>query len=422
MSDVHYAFMFLGFVITLFNARVLWALRQRMMLAFPSHGKVAAAVLITTCLVLLSPALALAFGGLSALRAFRDETPIWLAITCMTLQFAIWMYGLSLAFVTVPADIVLRWRKLRRKLGTLPATPNELPSDMQRRRAMQRAALSLPVAIVATSSLGAAASQDEPKIGRIALPLRPDYRALDGITVAQFSDVHVGSYMSARRLSVLRDTLKSLRPDIIVCTGDLLDNHPDQLGQATELLRSLSAPRGVYMCMGNHDYIAAMSTTDSNVANITKPLRETGVDLLIAQTRKIAVNGSHLWLMGTDYPDMPGLPAMLRRSTKQSLDSCLAEVKDDAAPRIIMAHTPSQFNDGKQREIDLMLSGHTHGGQISLGRIGDYNLSPVLPFEHYHRGLYEHEGRRLYVNSGYGGWLPIRVNCPPEITLVTFQA
>jgi predicted MPP superfamily phosphohydrolase len=59
-----------------------------------------------------------------------------------------------------------------------------------------------------------------------------------------------------------------------------------------------------------------------------------------------------------------------------------------------------------------------HGGQLVAGRIGDYVLSPVLPFEHYHNGLYERNGRKLYVNAGAGGWMPVRINCPPEITLV----
>ena len=69
-----------------------------------------------------------------------------------------------------------------------------------------------------------------------------------------------------------------------------------------------------------------------------------------------------------------------------------------------------------------MLSGHTHGGQVKLGRIGDAALTPILPMDYYHNGHYEHQGRRLYVNAGGGGWLPVRLNCPPEITLIEFVA
>jgi predicted MPP superfamily phosphohydrolase len=65
-----------------------------------------------------------------------------------------------------------------------------------------------------------------------------------------------------------------------------------------------------------------------------------------------------------------------------------------------------------------MLAGHTHGGQINLGRVGDYAFTPILPMDFYHNGFYEYECRKLYVNAGCGGWLPMRINCPPEITLV----
>ena len=100
------------------------------------------------------------------------------------------------------------------------------------------------------------------------------------------------------------------------------------------------------------------------------------------------------------------------------MDAVLRDMKDDGAPRIVLAHHPKTFFEARERQIDLMLSGHTHGGQISLGRIEDCELTPNLPFEFYHKGWYDYAGRHLYVNSGIGSWLPVRINCPPEITLI----
>jgi predicted MPP superfamily phosphohydrolase len=105
-------------------------------------------------------------------------------------------------------------------------------------------------------------------------------------------------------------------------------------------------------------------------------------------------------------------------------------MRDDGAPRIVLAHHPRNFYDGREFPIDLMLSGHTHGGQIKLGRVGDAALTPILPIDYYHNGHYEHRStdsrqapvRRLYVNAGAGGWLPVRLNCPPEITLFELVA
>jgi predicted MPP superfamily phosphohydrolase len=126
--------------------------------------------------------------------------------------------------------------------------------------------------------------------------------------------------------------------------------------------------------------------------------------------------------MGIDYPKAGGSHVIANRvtdrDTGESLDKVLGEVRDDGAPRILLSHHPKTFFDVRERPIDLTLAGHTHGGPISLGRIGDYELTPVLPFERYHNGLYEHNGRKLYVNAGAGGWMPVRINCPPEITLI----
>jgi predicted MPP superfamily phosphohydrolase len=93
-------------------------------------------------------------------------------------------------------------------------------------------------------------------------------------------------------------------------------------------------------------------------------------------------------------------------------------MRDDGAPRILLSHHPRTFVEARELPIDLTLAGHTHGGQIKIGRIGDRAITPMLPFDHYHNGLYRHGQRQLYVNGGAGGWLPLRINCPPEITLV----
>lgn len=421
MQAAHYAFMFLGFTISLFNARVFWALRRRLLVAFPRRGRALVWLCGVFCFVMLSPTLALTFGGLSALRAFRDLSPIWFAIAYMALQFGFWVYGASLALLSAPLELAMRWRQLKRMLSRDPQPLEDKPENPERRRALTRASLTLPAAIVATAGAGAVASQDVPRLGRLTLRARREFSELDGLKIAQFSDVHIGSYMSNERLEMLRERLLALKPDIIVCTGDLIDNELGQLTQATALLRGLAAPLGVYMCMGNHEYISALSSPNADVSRVIKPLRETGTNLLVNESRKIRVGSSHLWLMGLDYPEMRGLPPLLQSTTTRSFDACLSAVNDDGAPRIVLAHNPAQFREGQKRPIDLMLSGHTHGGQVSLGRVGRYEFTPVLPFEVYHRGEYLHEGRKLYVNSGYGGWLPVRINCPPEITLVTLQ-
>jgi predicted MPP superfamily phosphohydrolase len=349
----------------------------------------------------------------------RDQLPLGIAIAGMAFQMGVWFYGGFLLVTGAPGALAGSIRKLRRiarrqESGTQPE--RELV-DESRRRAITRAALAVPAAFVATAAGGAIASRQEPVVRRLQLPVGRDLTQLHGLTIAQVSDVHVGSYMDAQRLDVIRDAINSLGADYHVVTGDLLDNHIDQMDEAQRFLRGLKPVQGKFMCIGNHEYIAARS---ADTPQVLRGLRETGVDLVIDESRKLNHGGAHLWLMGIDYPRQMAIERATDRDTDQSLDAALADVRDDGAPRILLSHHPKTFFRARERAIDLTLSGHTHGGQIVLGRVGDYALSPVLPFEHYHNGFYQWQGCKLYVNSGAGGWMPVRINCPPEITLVEF--
>jgi uncharacterized protein len=227
--------------------------------------------------------------------------------------------------------------------------------------------------------------------------------------------VHIGSYMDWDRLSDIQDAMNSLGADYHVITGDLIDNHVDQLELAQRFMRGLKPKRQAFLSMGNHEYIPARG---GDAGGIVSALKETHVRVLLDETEKLQIGGAHIWLGGLDYPPQGGLPRLHDRTTEESLQLVLAEMRDDGAPRILLSHHPRTFNVIREAPIDLTLAGHTHGGQIKLGRIGDYAITPVLPFDFYHNGLYEHDGRRLYVNAGAGGWLPVRINVPPEITLI----
>jgi predicted MPP superfamily phosphohydrolase len=418
---VQYAFMAIGLLVTVLNVLTFLALRRRVMRAFPKRGNAASIALGGLMLVLLHPFIFIMFGGISGLIVFRNELPQWLQITGMTFQMAMWLYGGVLLVTAAPRAFAHTFRKLRRMAKTEPSgTPPEREIINEARRgAITKAALALPAAIIATTIGGAIAARQSPRVTRLRLAVPREMTGLRGFTIAQVSDVHIGSYMDAERLDEIRDVMNSVKADIHVCTGDLLDNDIVQMEEAQRFLRGLNPRREVYMCVGNHEYIAARST---DTPRIVAGLRDSGVHLLIDETRRIEIGGDHFWLMGIDYPPQGGTHNVFNRvtdrTTDQSLDAVLKECRDDGAPRILLSHNPSTFNQARERPIDLTLSGHTHGGQLVLGRIGDANFSPVLPFELYHNGHYAHEGRQLYVNRGAGGWMPVRINCPPEISVI----
>ena len=413
---IQYVFMLRGFLVTVLNLFLFLAVRRRLKLAFPNKGGLISAILAVPYWLLLHPSILMMFGGISALMVLRNDAPEALLLTSMTFQMAAWLYGGVLLVKGVPGAVLGAVRKARRLMSSEPAgtKPERELVDLERRRALAKAGLVLPAALIATAAGGAAAARQTPVVRRVRLEVPRDMTNLHGVTLAQISDVHVGSYMREERVAEIRDAMNSLGADYHVVTGDLLDNDVNQMELSQELLRGLKPQREAFMCMGNHEYIAAR-TADN--ATIIRGLRESGIQLLIDEGRKVSIGGDHLWIGGIDYPSQTGLPGE-RRTRRGSLEHTLGQMSDDGAPRIVLAHHPGSLFDGREMQLDLMLSGHTHGGQIVLGRIGDLNFSPVLPFELYHKGLYEHDGRKLYVNSGAGGWMPVRINCPPEITLI----
>ncbi len=401
-------FQFGAIVVTLINVALWLVLLRHLTLMFPRHSRILAIALAAAFVVLLHPALFMAAGSWSGLRAARAFAPDWFQMACVAAQFA----ALFSAVVFLPLAAV-DWS--RRLLTRKARTPDEA-----RRRFLTGMTVGVPMASLGVSGWGVVASRLEPTVTRLRLPVPRDMSNLHGVTIAQVSDVHIGSFMGAERLTDFRDAMNALKADFHVITGDLLDNHINQMELSQFFLRGLQPRRGqTFLCMGNHEYIAARTADNGQ---IVRGIEEAGGQMLVDEARAIRVGGDHFWMSGVDYVRRGSISGQTDYGA--SLDAALAQARDDGSPRIVLAHHPRAFHEGRERQVDLMLAGHTHGGQMSLGRVGDYALTPMLPVELYHNGYYEHPApdnvrvRRLYVNAGAGGWLPIRLNCPPEITLV----
>ena len=368
------------------NGLIFWALWVRISAVTDKRRRRAQVALASVYWPLLLPTFFL---------PFTDVVPLWISLPSMVFQFAMLCYGIWLVLFGFP---LFAGSKLFRRL--------KQPLDTERREWMKRAALAPPACLIIGSTAGAVGAMAEPVIRKVRLDTPRDMTQLHGLRIVQISDLHIGRFMRTNKLLEIVAHVNALNPDIVVCTGDLLDHAMEQLEDAQMVLRGMKHRHGVFMCLGNHEYYAAGTQLDALITGV----EETGCVMLRDSNQRISVGGDHLWMLGVDYPG--------RRQPPESFDLALNGVSDDGAPRIVLAHNPSSFWEGRTRPIDLMLSGHTHGGQVSLGRIGQYELSPVLPVELYHAGEYEHEGRKLYVNSGTGQWMPVRINCPPEITVV----
>lgn len=299
-------------------------------------------------------------------------------------------------------------------MTTAPQGEPSRPSAPQRRRITRRglllAALNASIGVPAVGAAGygyvRAIEPGWVAIERQELVLADLPTAFAGYRIVQISDLHAdGEWMTPDRIRDVVRQVNALTPDLIAFTGDLITSRPVAtiLDGLIPELRQLSAPDGVFAVLGNHDY-----WTDPRA--IRAALVSAGVRELLNTSQAIARGGASLHLAGVDdyWLGQTDLAA-----TIASLPA--------AATAILLAHEPD-FADlsGPTGRFALQLSGHSHGGQISLPFIG----APVLPRygQKYPRGRYMVGGMLQYTNRGLGMVRPYgRFNCRPEITAITLQ-
>jgi predicted MPP superfamily phosphohydrolase len=226
--------------------------------------------------------------------------------------------------------------------------------------------------------------------------------ALEGCTIAQLSDIHVGPTIKRGYVRRIVNRTNAQRPDIIAITGDLIDGSVERLRDDVAPLAGLQARHGVFAVTGNHEYY---SGADAWVAEF----RRIGLDVLMNEHRILAHNGAALVLAGvTDF----GAAAFDRRQASDP-ETALRGSPADVGARILLAHQPRSAPAAARAGFDLQLSGHTHGGQFWPWR---YFVPLQQPFV---SGLHDQDGMAVYVSQGTGYWgPPMRIGAKSEITLI----
>jgi len=236
----------------------------------------------------------------------------------------------------------------------------------------------------------------------ITIPRLP--QAFEGLRAVQISDLHYKPYVQLDYLERCFGLVNELNPDLILMTGDYVHESAVAINELVPALSGLEASLGVFAVAGNHDY-----WTDIDV--IRAGFQAAGIPFLTNENVQVERDGMQLAICGLDDA-WAGTP---------DLDQAVAGVAAETV-RILLAHEPDQAVWWLAYDmIDLQLSGHSHGGQVCLPFIG----APVLPVDArlYSAGLYQVKTGQLYVNRGLGvAPLPIRFNCPPEITEITLTA
>lgn len=237
----------------------------------------------------------------------------------------------------------------------------------------------------------------------VAVPLADTPTLHAEFKIVQLSDLHYLPFTTLDMIEAAVAAANQLQPDLIVLTGDFVTHEADTIFGMTKALGTLNARHGVFAVLGNHD-------TRAGARIVRQGLGEAGIEVLHNRGITLATASGHLNLAGVD-DCLWGHPNLA-----QALDGL-----DPAAPTVLLAHEPDVIDKfSRDGRVTLQLSGHTHGGQVHLPLFG----TPVLPRlgEKYVKGLFTVNGSRLYVNRGVGMVsLPIRFNCPAEITQLTLQ-
>jgi predicted MPP superfamily phosphohydrolase len=224
-------------------------------------------------------------------------------------------------------------------------------------------------------------------------------KEFDGVRIGHLSDFHLGELITLDRALEAVALLEEQEPDLVVCTGDVVDLHHTEAAPLLEALATIDAPMGSALVLGNHDELHCPHT-------LRRMATEAGLQVLDDAVLVLRKGGDELRVAGISWAKEP--------------QACAERVRTVAepTPHVLLSHNPRSFVEASSRGVPLTLSGHTHGGQIALRD----NPAANLAFAHKHSaGLYERNGSWLFVTRGVGSWFPLRVNCPPEVAIVTVR-
>lgn len=303
-------------------------------------------------------------------------------------------FGIMTAFVAMvlAVDVItLIWKQ---------AVPPVNMVDFDRRTLITLGALAL-----GTSALGIFQARSGPTVKRVEVALRNLPKAFHGFTIAQVSDLHVGPTVRRSYTQNVVDIVNGLEPDMIALTGDMTDGAVQELADHIAPIGELKPRHGTYFVTGNHEYFRDPMGWIAEFDRLGARVLNNAHDVITREGESLVVAGV------TDYSTR-GLPNEHASSAKRAVMGA-----PDGAPRIILAHQPSSYEDCHAAGCDLQLSGHTHSGQYF-----PFNLM-IGFFHRFARGLNRFENMWIYVNQGTGYWgPPLRTGVPSEITLITLRA
>lgn len=341
--------------------------------------------------------------------------PNWFKVGVLAPIFVIFFSKILVVFFLLFDDS-------RRIIGwVIEKFSNEEPYDLSRNKFITGIGLFIGGSLLSSLVYGIVKGAYNYTVHKKKITLKNLPKVFEGFKIVQISDLHVGSFVSERPLEEAFKIINDLEPDLILFTGDLVNNKTSEVDPFEKTLSKLKAPYGVFSILGNHDYgdyVLWDSPEDKkkNFQNLLEKQKSFGWKLLLDEFVKVEKEGEHFNLIG-----IQNWGAKARFPKYGDLKVATKGI-DNSKVNILMSHDPSHWDAQVKKEfkdIDLTLSGHTHGMQFGIEIPGWIKWSPVKYIYKQWAGLYEENEQKLYVNRGLGflGY-PGRVGISPEITLL----
>lgn len=242
------------------------------------------------------------------------------------------------------------------------------------------------------------------KIEEIKIFLKRLPVSLDGFRIVQLSDIHHSPFTSSEFIEQIVKTANDLHPDMFVLTGDYVSHEPEYIAPVAQILGKLRSEFGTFACLGNHDH-----WTDAKL--VTNEFRLNNIKMLVNEGFRFLARGASFWMCGVD--DFGEGLSNIRQSLRGSRYD---EMK------LLLAHNPAIMRRAAYWDIDLVLSGHTHGGQVKIREPREKFLFPNRR-RRFSSGLHYRKETQIYITRGIGTVvIPMRYQCPPEISVLELRA
>lgn len=238
-------------------------------------------------------------------------------------------------------------------------------------------------------------------VEKIEIRLNRLPKKLEGFRLVHLSDIHHSPFTSLEHISRAVKVANSLKPDMFVLTGDYISHESSYIEPVAEVLGKLDSEFGTFACLGNHDH-----WTDADL--VTKSFRAENITVLINEGLRFEARDASFWLAGVDdyMVGKTDLPAALRGAFPDEM-------------KMLLAHNPIIVRQAARYDVDFVLSGHTHGGQVKLRE----DEKQVFSKRRLKNGLHRRKNTQIYITRGIGTVvLPIRYQCPPEISLIELRS